>query len=1314
MEKNKMNMRRTVRRRRAGAAVLAVLFFVVLFTAFALGGDSSRAADAIFIQYNGEDLDPGQTYEMTTSSMQLMMRTEGQAYDDDQYVVNWSIEDDEADGVIATVGPGSQKTIGIVRALSPGVVTVTVTVTDGYSGMTLASATCNIRVVFSIDTTVDDSIFKFVHPEDTSRSLVLYADSDPVDLGLSFGDAERTQWTSANDEVVRVDQRTGQVTPVGAGKTQVTATYTPLGSGGTTYTAYLDVYVMPQVSTTGAEGTFVKSLDVTLDSGGYLYTDTSFVNNLEVIRSKVVWVVKKDTGAGFSTVLADSLGKESDLISIEPTASRSNQLRITGTAGEYDLYFYAYDTYDPNTGEGTFEECTPTVVHLILKGNIEDKQITLHKGDSYNFAEAYGMTLEEFRRHFAVTVTTSNGGSIANYANYNDAAATLTAQSESVLTARIRVRSGSESYVRKLMGLGEEEELTTDFITTINIVEGFYLDRSNLILSVGQTYQLNAVLEGTYSGSVTWESSNTSFVTVDASTGLVTGRRVTTQDVTITATLDAGQGLYKTATCIVKVEAAVDNFKLSPGTDQTMLVGDHLTVVAEIRQTVSVAPLDWYSTDTSVFTVTKSEDGKSAVITAVGGGQATLMVVNTVNRDIYQTFNVTVEIAINQVSFSSPSMDIELYKSGYNLRNVVSYTPTNATNKNLTWNSSDTSVAQIDADGYMTLKSAGTTLVTVYPAYNPYNVMSQILINVIGTPDSMVIEPSAVTLNAGESQTLEVNFAPKNTAVNMTWTPREPDVVSVAYDEERLLATLTGKAPGSTVINIVTSNGLIANVSANVLQPSTGISVAPKSVTVRTGESVQLNATLTPANSTDTLNWSTLDGSVARVDAKGLVTGVKQGTTFVRVQAYNGKNAGPVEVVQITVQDGLTGVTLDSMMKSVQVGSSITLIPTFTPATAFDKSMVWTVADSSVAKVEADGTSNAKVTGVKEGVTLVTGTANDGKFVVSCMITVTPAPENDTKVTVSPKTKYVSVGKSFLVTATVTGTNKKSVTWKSSKKKVATVTKNGKVKAKKIGTAYIRATAKDGSGAFDRCKVRVVRKAKKLKLNKYSAKMLVGESMKLKATITPKNATIKSVKWASSDSKVATVSSTGRVIALAPGMIRITATTKDGSKKKATCILTVSEPIEATGLTVENSSLTLAKGRSAQSGIVPTPADATSGIRYYSDNTAVATVDSRGKIRTKAAGQATIYGETTNGKVGYVEVQVVDLNRKGIVMRQYDTEQLHVNDISTGVTWYSKNINIATVDSSGKVTGRRKGTTTIYAVVNGVKLGCRVKIKKIK
>ena len=200
----------------------------------------------------------------------------------------------------------------------------------------------------------------------------------------------------------------------------------------------------------------------------------------------------------------------------------------------------------------------------------------------------------------------------------------------------------------------------------------------------------------------------------------------------------------------------------------------------------------------------------------------------------------------------------------------------------------------------------------------------------------------------------------------------------------------------------------------------------------------------------------------------------------------------------------------------------------------------------------------------------------------------------------------------------------------------------------------------------------------------------------------------------SSNNSIATVSSSGRVLGVSPGIVKIKAKATDGSGKSATCILTVQEPVEATGVTVENGSITVAQGKAVQSGIVAAPANTTTKIKYYSDNKKVATVDKRGKIRTKRAGQATIYGETANGKIGYVDVLVVDLNRKGLVMRQYDTEQLHVNEISTGVTWYSKNINVATVDSTGKVTGRKKGTTTIYAVVNGVKLGCRVQIKKIK
>ena len=592
--------------------------------------------------------------------------------------------------------------------------------------------------------------------------------------------------------------------------------------------------------------------------------------------------------------------------------------------------------------------------------------------------------------------------------------------------------------------------------------------------------------------------------------------------------------------------------------------------------------------------------------------------------------------------------------------------------------------------------------------------MASCLVTIIGTPDSMTISQMDVTMNVGEAVPLLVDFNPKNTATGITWTPNDDGIVTVTYDEERRIATLTGKAPGTTNINVVTTEGLISNVKVSVKQPSTALNLTPKDVTLKTGDSVNLKATFTPANSTDTIVWKSYNTGVATVDTNGRVTGVKAGSTFIQATAYNGKVAGPTTVIMVTVQDGVKGVSLDSSEKTVRVDSSITLIPIFNPTTAFNKAMTWKSSNSNI-KIEAVGISNLKVTGVKAGTAMVTGTTTDGGFSVSCLITILPKQkENDTKVTVSPKTKYLAKGKSFYVTATVTGSSNKKVKWTSSKKSVATVTSGGKVKAKKLGTTYIKATAKDGSGAYARCKVRVVRKVKKIKLNRYSGRLLVGSTLKLKATVLPKNATIKSVKWTTNKKSIATVSSTGRVLGTGEGIVKIKASAKDGSGKSATCILHVVEPIEATGITVANSQITVAKGKIAQSGITLNPVNSTTKIKYHSDNPRVATVNKYGKIKTKRAGEATIYGTTSTGLYGYCDVLVVDLNRKAVTLRPYDTEQLHVNEISTGVTWYSRDINIATVSSTGLVTGRKRGITTIYAVVNGVKLGCRVNVTKLK
>ena len=340
---------------------------------------------------------------------------------------------------------------------------------------------------------------------------------------------------------------------------------------------------------------------------------------------------------------------------------------------------------------------------------------------------------------------------------------------------------------------------------------------------------------------------------------------------------------------------------------------------------------------------------------------------------------------------------------------------------------------------------------------------------------------------------------------------------------------------------------------------------------------------------------------------------------------------------------------------------------------------------------------------------LVKGVAKDGGYVVSCLITVT---EKATSVTVSPTSKFLQKGKSFTIKATVTSetATDKSVKWSTSKKKVATVNSKGQVKGKKFGTAYITAKAKDGSGASATCKVQVIRKVSKITLNKYTAKLLEGNTLKLKAKITPKNASIKGVAWSSSDNSVATVDSSGRIHGIAPGLVKIRAKAKDGSGKSAVCLVTVSEPIPATGVDVENNDIIVAKGRQIQSGIRKAPLNSTDKIKYYSDNRKVARINKRGKIYANRVGQATVYGETSNGQVGYADVLVVTMNRKKLAFRQYDTETLRVDEINKGVTWYSKNPLIASVDDSGKVTGRRRGVTRIYAKVRGLRLSCKVTV----
>ena len=159
-------------------------------------------------------------------------------------------------------------------------------------------------------------------------------------------------------------------------------------------------------------------------------------------------------------------------------------------------------------------------------------------------------------------------------------------------------------------------------------------------------------------------------------------------------------------------------------------------------------------------------------------------------------------------------------------------------------------------------------------------------------------------------------------------------------------------------------------------------------------------------------------------------------------------------------------------------------------------------------------------------------------------------------------------------------------------------------------------------------------KATGISLNRTSATLTTkGQTLQLTATVTPDNATNKSVTWTSSNTAVATVSSTGLVTAVANGTATITATTADGSNKTATCTVTVNIPVPVTGITLNKTTATLtSKGPTLQLSATVTPSNATNkSVTWTSSNTAVATVSNIGLVTAVGAGTATITAAATDG-----------------------------------------------------------------------------------
>ena len=327
------------------------------------------------------------------------------------------------------------------------------------------------------------------------------------------------------------------------------------------------------------------------------------------------------------------------------------------------------------------------------------------------------------------------------------------------------------------------------------------------------------------------------------------------------------------------------------------------------------------------------------------------------------------------------------------------------------------------------------------------------------------------------------------------------------------------------------------------------VSLSKTEVDIEKGKTVTLKATVTPSTLLDkSVTWKSSNTKVATVTSSGKVKGVKGGTATITCTS---KVSGTKATCKVTVIEG--GVTLDKTEVTLQKGKTVTLKATVEPSTLEDKSVTWTSSNTKIATV----TSAGKVKGVKAGTATITCTSVATGLSATCKVTVI----NGT-VTLNKTEAYLEKGKTLTLKATLTPTDleDKSVTWTSSDTKIATVSSSGKVKGVKYGTATITCTS-NATGVSATCQVTVGKVV--ISMSEFSIKK--SRAITLEAAVYPSTLSDKSVTWVSSDTQVATVSSSGRVKGIKAGTATITCTS-NATGLSATCTVTVLSTSESRSL----------------------------------------------------------------------------------------------------------------------------------------------------
>lgn len=486
------------------------------------------------------------------------------------------------------------------------------------------------------------------------------------------------------------------------------------------------------------------------------------------------------------------------------------------------------------------------------------------------------------------------------------------------------------------------------------------------------------------------------------------------------------------------------------------------------------------------------------------------------------------------------------------------------------------------------------------------------------------------------------------------------------------------------------------------------ISLDMTSVSVLVGNTLTLTPTvLAPNADNKSLSWTTTNPDVASVSSTGVVTAKKGGVATITAKATDG--SGKSASCTVTVKQHVTSISLSETSKDIYINDNLPLTATVNPSDATDKSVSWSSSNSGIASVSSTGV----VTGLSTGTATITATANDGSGKsASCTVTV---KQHVTSISLSETSKTIYNNDKMTLIATVgpSDATDKSVTWSSSNSDIASVSSTGVVTGISAGTATITATANDGSGKTATCNITVKQYVTSISLSDTSKDIYINDNLPLTATVDPSDATDKSVAWSSSNSSIASVSSTGVVTGLSAGTATITVTANDGSRVSASCVVNVLEA-RITKIVFDIKSKEIHQYENFTITPTFTPDNASNkNLTWSSDDETVATVEN-GVVTGVGVGETTIMAVAQDGSnkfafcsvtvlPNYAESISLDLTSKLLNPGETVTLKATVLPATTtdkSVTWTSADEKVATVAADGKVTAVGAGTTTITAKTN--------------